>query len=124
MHFVDKQDGPTTILPGLLLGHFHCLADLFDSGQHRRNRFKVRIRDFRQQPGQGGFTHAGRPPENHRMQSTLLQRLAQRLAVSQQMLLTDVLIQIGRTQSCGQRLSDRFTSKQVHGQPLKPLIPE
>jgi hypothetical protein len=36
------------------------------------------------------------------MQGTLLQRLAQRLAASEHVLLTDVLIQIGRAQTRGQ----------------------
>ncbi len=32
MHFIDKQDGAPTVLPGLLLGDFHRLADLLDPG--------------------------------------------------------------------------------------------
>eukprot|EP01132_Coremiostelium_polycephalum_P018947 gene18947-biopygen10297 len=121
MHFVDEQDGALAVLPGLLLGDFHRLADLLDPGQHRRDRLEVCIRDFCQEPRQGGFTHARRPPENHRVQRTLLKGLAQRLAAGEQVFLPDVLVQVGRTQARRQRLSNRVTSKQVHGQRLKPL---
>ncbi|MOA00769.1 hypothetical protein D3C78_1201430 [compost metagenome] len=114
MHFVDEQNRAAAILPGLLLGHVHRLADFLDPGQYGRDRFKVRVRDFRQQPRQGGFTHPRRPPENHRVQGTLLQRLTQGLAAGQQVFLTDVLVQIGRTQTGGQGLSDRGTAKQIH----------
>ncbi|MNR54433.1 hypothetical protein D3C85_1746130 [compost metagenome] len=48
------------------------------------------------------------------MQGTLLQGFAQRLAASQQVFLTDVLVQIGRTQAGGQGLSYRGAAKQVH----------
>jgi len=97
MHFVNKQDGAAPVLARLLLGNFDRLTDLLDPGQYRRNGFKVCIRDFCQQPRQGGFTHARRPPENHRMQRALLQRFTQGLAASEQVFLTDVLIQIGCT---------------------------
>ncbi|MNS24541.1 hypothetical protein D3C72_563900 [compost metagenome] len=122
MHFVDEQNGAAAVLRGLLLGDFHRLTDLLDPGQHRRDRFEVRVRDFREQSRQGGFAHARRPPENHRMQGTLLQRLAQRLAASKHVFLTDVLIQIGRAQARGQRLRDRGAAKQIHGVRLKPRI--
>jgi hypothetical protein len=56
------------------------------------------------------------------MQGTLLQRLTQRLAASEHVLLTDVLIQIGRAQTRGQRLGNRCTAKQIHHVALKPLI--
>ncbi|MNM93562.1 hypothetical protein D3C81_1059400 [compost metagenome] len=122
MHFVDEQNRAPTVLRGLLLGDFHRLTDLLYPGQHRRHRFEMRLRDFRQQSRQRGFAHARRPPENHRMQGTLLQRLAQRLAASKHVFLTDVLIQIGRAQARGQRLRDRGAAKQIHGVRLKPRI--
>ncbi|MNK96088.1 hypothetical protein D3C87_1163520 [compost metagenome] len=115
MHFVDEQNGAAAVLRGLLFGDFHRLADLLDPGQHRRDRFEVRVRDFREQSRQGGFAHARRPPENHRMQGTLLQRLAQGLAASEHVFLTDVLVQIGRTQTGGQGLGDGGAAKQIHG---------
>jgi hypothetical protein len=37
-------------------------------------------------------------------------------------LLTDVLIQIGRTQTRGQWLGNRCTAKQIHHVALKPLF--
>ncbi|MOA19387.1 hypothetical protein D3C78_1397650 [compost metagenome] len=114
MHFVDEQDGAAAVLRGLLLGDFHRLADLLDPGQHRRDRFEVRVRDFREQSRQGGFADPGRAPENHRMQGPLLQRFAQGLAASEHVLLTDVLVQIGCTQAGGQRLGDGGAAKQVH----------
>lgn len=121
MHFVDKQDGAPAILACLLLGDFDGLADLLDPGQDCRDGFEMRIRDFRQQPRQGGLAHARRAPEDHRMQRALLQRLTQGLAAGEQVLLTNVLVQVGRTQTRSQRLGYRGTSKQIHGQRLKPL---
>ncbi|MNG14875.1 hypothetical protein D3C84_986620 [compost metagenome] len=49
------------------------------------------------------------------MQGTLLQRLAQGLAASEHVFLTDVLVQIGRTQAGGQWLGDGGAAKQIHG---------
>ena len=122
MHFIDKQDRALAVLAGLLLGDFNGLADFLNPGEHRRNRFEVRIRDFCEQARQGGLAHARRPPEDHRMQRALLQRLTQRLAASEHVFLTDVLIQIGCTQTRGQGLSNRCTAKQIHHVALKPLI--
>ncbi|MNK98503.1 hypothetical protein D3C87_1188680 [compost metagenome] len=122
VHFIDEQNRALAVLAGLLLGDFNSLTDLFDPGEHCRDRFEVRIGDFREQPRQSGFTHSGRPPEDHRMQGTLLQRLTQRLAASEHVLLTDVLIQIGRTQTRGQWLGNRCTAKQIHHVALKPLF--
>ncbi len=107
----------------MLLCDFNRLADFFHPRQNCRNRFKMRIRNFGQQSRQGGFTHARRAPENHRMQCALLQRFTQGLAARQQVFLTDVLVQIGRAQAGSQGLSDGSTSKQIHGQRLKPLDP-
>ncbi len=114
MHFVDKQNSTLAVLPGLLLGDFHGLANFLDPGQHRRNSLEMRVRNLGQQPGQRSLADAGRAPEDHRVQRALLQRLAQRLAVSQHVLLTDILIQIGSTQTCSQGLSYRFAAEQVH----------
>ncbi|MNI57209.1 hypothetical protein D3C73_1122580 [compost metagenome] len=122
VHFVDEQDRPPAVLRGLLLGDFHRLADFLHPGQDCRDGFEVGVRDFRQQPRQGGLAHAGRPPEDHRVQRTLLQRLAQGLAASEHVLLTDVLVQVGRTQAGGQGLSNRGAAKQVHHVPLKPRL--
>ena len=121
MHFVDKQDGAAPILARLLLGDFDGLANLLDPGQDRRDRFKVGIRDFRQQPRQGGLAHARRAPEDHGVQCALLQCFTQGLAAGEQVLLADILVQVGRTQTGSQWLGYRGTSKQIHGQRLKPL---
>ena len=122
MHLIDEEDGAPAILCGLLLGHFHRLADFLDPGEHRRNRLEVRLGDLRQQLGQGGLADARRAPEDHRVQSALLQRFAQRLALAQHMLLTDVLIQAGRAQTSGQGLGDGGRAKQVHTGQQRPLI--
>ncbi len=114
VHFIDEQDGALAVLPGLLPGDFHRLTDFLHAGEHRRHRFEVRIRDFREQSRQRGLAHARRPPENHRMQSTLLQRFAQGLAASEHVFLTDVLVQIGRAQTGGQGLGDGSAAKQIH----------
>ena len=54
-----------------------------------------------QQLCQRGLAHTRRPPEDHRMQRALLQRLAQRFAARQQMLLPDVFVEAGGTQARG-----------------------
>ena len=95
VYFIDKQNGPPAILRRLLLGNFHRLTDLLDPREHRRKGFEVGLGDFRQQPCQGGFAHPRRAPEDHRMQRALLQRLTQWLARRQQVLLTDILLQVG-----------------------------
>ncbi|MOA28986.1 hypothetical protein D3C78_1499710 [compost metagenome] len=96
MHLIDEQDGPAAILAGLLLGHLDGLADFLDPRQYRRNRLEVRIAKLCQQPCERGLAHARRPPEDHRVQRTLLQRLTQRFATRQQVLLADILVQVGR----------------------------
>ncbi|MNR69480.1 hypothetical protein D3C85_1947600 [compost metagenome] len=58
------------------------------------------------------------------MQCPLLQRLAQRLAAGQQVLLADILVQVGRAQTRGQGLGYGFGAEQVHISTYRqPVIP-
>ncbi|MNP45682.1 hypothetical protein D3C76_1396250 [compost metagenome] len=124
MYFIDEEDGAATVLGGMLLGHFDGLADFLDAGKHCGNRLEVRIRDLRQQARQGGLADARRPPEDHRVQRALLQRLTQRLAAGEQVLLADILVQIGRAQARGQGLGYGFGAEQVHISTYRqPVIP-
>ncbi|MNR13736.1 hypothetical protein D3C85_1301620 [compost metagenome] len=73
------------------------------------------VAELRQQPRQGGFADPGRAPEDHRVQRARFQCLAQRLAAGQQVLLANVLVQVGRAQARGQGLGYGVATKQVHG---------
>ena len=114
MHLVDEENGATAVLSRVLLGHFDGLANLLDAGEHGGNGLEMRIGDLGQQARQGGLAYARRPPEDHRVQGALLQRLAQRLARRQHMLLADVFVQAGSTQTRSQGLRDGLATEQIH----------
>ena len=102
--FVDEDDGAAAGGAAEPLGLGHDLADFLDAGQHGAERHESRGRvgdDARERRLAG----AGRPPEDDRLQQVALDRLAQRLAGREQILLADELIEGARPHPLGQRAS-------------------
>ena len=106
MYLVDKQH---RIAPGLLLasGLGNRLADIPHPGQHRGELQEVGLRMARRNARQGGFAHARRAPENHRVQLAAGYRLTQGLAHRQDVLLPRVIVEAGGAQARCQRLVPR-----------------
>jgi hypothetical protein len=84
VHFIDEQDG---LAPrGLVHARpFHRLADFLHPGQHRRDLDEIRVEVMGHEPGQGGFAHTGRAPQDHGMGLAGLEGETQGLAGADQM---------------------------------------
>src|SRR5690606_37316076 len=65
-----------------------------------------------QQAGKGGLANPWRPPENHRMQLSLLHRAPQWLTVTQQVGLTNILVEGFRPHPCGQGCKSPIVTEQ------------
>ncbi len=80
VHLIDKQNGFAPPGGPLLFGHLHRRTNILHPRQHGRNGLKARIRLLSEQSRQGGLTHPRRPPQNHGVQMTAFNSVAQRLA--------------------------------------------
>jgi hypothetical protein len=110
VHLVDKDDGAPpacgrcAFQRGALRHLLHRLADVLDAAQHRRHGDELRVKRVGHQPRHGGLAHTGRPPQDAaNVRLARLERHAQRLALAQQVLLADHLVQGARAQALGQR---------------------
>ena len=91
-------------------------ADVLDAGHDGRKLHEFRVGAARDEPRQRGLAGARRPPEDQRVQLPLLERLAQRLARSQHLLLADEFIESARPHAVGerpQRIVGRRVAQQV-----------
>src|SRR5262249_23196530 len=84
------------------LGFAHHVADLLDAGEHGAERDEARFGRVGDDPRQRRLARAGRAPEDDRLQQIALDRLAQRLAVRQQGLLTHELVERARPHAFGE----------------------
>ena len=84
----------------------HHIFDLFDAAGHRAEINKISFCPSRNDTGQRGFPHSGRPPENHGRDLVPLYELTQHLPPSEQMLLPYKILQTLRPQAAckGSRL--------------------
>ena len=87
------------------------LAQISDSGKHRRERGEMKTGAGCHHPGQRRFATAGRPPENKTGQMAGVDHPAQRRPLAEQMLLTDNLIEVGRPEPVRQRPVDILRKK-------------
>ena len=102
VHLIDKQDGAHTAAL-TRLSPLNGLTDVLDATCHRRDLLEVRLGAAGNDQGKSRFAYARRPPENHGVAASALQRLAQRFIRSQQVTLPDVLIERARTHPSRQR---------------------
>ena len=117
--FIDKQYGAPALLPGQL-GLHHRLADFLNAGEHRRNRQKLGVETAGDNPRQRGFADARAAPQQHRMRHAAFQRHPQRLALADQVLLAEYVVERLRAHPFGQRGFGRGGKKILHGrQPEK-----
>ena len=99
--FVDEQHGA---VPGLaaLARAIENFAQICNAGKHRAQRFELQIRMARQQPRDGGFPAAGRPPQNMRSKPSRGDHAPDHAFSTQQVILADHLIQLTRAHALRQ----------------------
>ena len=93
MDLVDEQNGSLPRLCSTQSRLLDVSPQVRHSGADRAQRDKVRRGDAGNQPGQRRFAAAGRTPEDHRPDAIFLDGATQLVLGSNQMLLTDELIQ-------------------------------
>ncbi len=114
VHLVDEQDGAAAAALQRGVRAFHCLADVLDAGQHRRQRDEVGVEGAGEDACQRGLADAGRSPQDHGVRHLRLDRHAQWLAGADQVLLADDVVERARAQRFGQRLVGFFGKQVVH----------
>src|SRR4030065_22771 len=62
------------------LGRLDRAAHVLDAGKYRRNRDELGVERLRHQPRQRGLADSRRPPQDHRMRLSPLEREPPRLA--------------------------------------------
>ncbi len=93
---VDEQDRPPApVRPRRRRPRQHP-ADLLDAGEDGAERDEPRGRHVGDEPGQGGLAAAGRAPQDDRPQRVALDRLAQRAAPADEIVLADQLVEAPR----------------------------
>ena len=108
MNLVDEKHGTAPALRACVARLVDRSTDVLDAAKHRRHRFEGITRTAGQQTRQRRLAGTGRSPEDHRMQATALDRPAQRLALTQQVLLADITVEPGRPHTISQRSPTRI----------------
>ena len=88
---VDEQNRPTAGRTALPLGRRHDFADVLDAREHRAELHEMRAGHSRDDAGERGLARARRSPEDDRLQEVALDRLSQRHAGRENVLLTHAL---------------------------------
>ncbi len=102
MNLVDEEHGAfAERAPVLRFGN--DFAQIGNTGADGRDRSKMRIGHARDDFGQRGFTGAGRSPEDQRRNVVRFDCAAQRMAFSNDVLLTDELVERARPHARGKR---------------------
>ncbi|VTR70786.1 hypothetical protein DESC_830103 [Desulfosarcina cetonica] len=92
---VHEKNRALALELALLFGFVDDLADLLDTGQHRREVDEVGFGFKGDDARQGGFAAAGRPPQNHGEDAVVLDGVAHQ----------------------GSRTGDRFLTKKIRQPP-------
>ena len=100
--FIDEQQGPLPVLTADLGGFEHA-AQIGHAGENCADLHKGKVGFGSEQPGNGGFAHAGRPPEDQRRQAARAQHRAERASGRQNVRLADDITQPLRAQLICQR---------------------
>ncbi len=103
VHLIDEEHRRTAIVLSYLAGAVYGCPDILDAGQDGRHGDELGAAARGDHAGQGGLAGAGRAPEDHRVQTVMLDRLAQRAAGTEDVLLTGEFIEIARAHAIGQR---------------------
>ena len=101
MDLVHKNNSPAAGQPNLLC-LLHHLADFLNAAGNGAEIDEFRLRLSGDDAGKGGFSHAGRPPENHGADAVLIDQAAQHLSLSDQMFLSHKFLQAFRPESACQ----------------------
>ena len=103
MDLVHEDDRPPAHAPPPILRRGHDLLDLLDAGEHGAERHEVRLRDVGDHARERRLAGAWRSPEDDRLQQVALDRLAQRLAWREDVVLPDDLVERARAHAFGER---------------------
>ena len=107
VNLVNEQNGAAPLC-GMGLRLFHGGANVFHTAEHSRQRNERIVKRVRHQARQRGFTHAGRPPQNHGVRLARGKSRVQGLARCQQMRLANHLVKTVRPQQFGQWCAGRM----------------
>ena len=99
---VDEHDG-LAALPGKDRRLLDRFADVFDTAQYGADGHELRVEGVRHEPRNGGLAGAWRAPQDATVRPPRFERHAQRLALTEQMLLADHFAQPLRAQTLGKR---------------------
>ena len=102
MYLIHEHQCAHTVNPALL-SLLHDVLDLLDAAGDRAEIHEIGLGAVCDDPGQCGFPHSGRPPENHRRYHIFLQHTAQDHTLSQQLALSHVILKGLRAHSVRQR---------------------
>ena len=125
MHLIEKQHRSASRHFPILVRFIDGRANVFHPGHDGRQRDEVRIGCRRNHACERRLAGARRPPENHRVRPSLLERASQRLACVEQVRLPGKLVQAGRAHPVCQRppgrcLRRRAEEVSCHRFPLWP----
>ena len=104
VNLINEDDGAGTVVAGAL-GFGHDLLDLFYAGHDGGELDKFGLGTAGDDFGEGGFADAGRSPEKDAANVIALDLHAQSLAGSEDVLLSDELVEIARAHTVGQGAS-------------------
>ena len=102
MNLVDEDDRATTGAAPPILRRGHDLFDFLDARQHRAEWNEVRLGQLRDDAGERRLAGARRSPQDDGLQQVALDRLAQRLAGTEDLILADDLVERSRADALGQ----------------------
>ena len=101
--FIDEQDGTSAGIRADQGGTFDGIADVFHTGEYRRECHEFRIEAIGHQACQCRFADTGGAPQDHRVRFAGFKGGAQGLACTKKMLLPDDIVECFGTHAFGQR---------------------
>ena len=103
VHLVDEKDRRAPRLRERRFGARDGLADVLDAGQHRGQRDELGVERVGHEARERRLAHAGRAPQDHRMQLARCERHGERLARREQVALAHDVADGARAQALRQR---------------------